>query len=181
VLAWAGPERFVTLTNAPADWQKLRQKVRKLCLRLRNDGYRVEWAWTVERGARTGMRHIHALQHGDYIPQRELQERWQAIVHIERVKGARGAAGYAMKEAARVTHYAVKGTKSNLREHLDLNGGRGYHMSRRYLRGCRTREVEQLLSPSDPNLHWITVPATTTIEEGRAMAAAACPGDFSPL
>lgn len=172
-MAWAGPERFATLTNAPADWQKLRQKVRKLCLRLRNDGYRVEWAWTVERGSKTGMRHIHALQHGDFIPQAELQERWGAIVHIERVRGTAGAANYAMKEASRVTHYAVKGTTSDLAAHLALNGGRGYHISRRYLRGQRTRDVERLLSDVDPTLHWIAIPAVTSASDGRALAAAA--------
>lgn len=141
VLAWARPERFVTLSQAPLTWQPLRQKVRKLTMAVRAAGYRTEWAWTVERGSKTGMIHVHALQHGDYIPQKELQRLWGRIVHIKAIKGAQGAAGYAMKEASRVAGYAMKGTHEALLGHLDLNGGRGCHMSRRYLRGERTRDV----------------------------------------
>src|SRR5688572_21434110 len=141
VLAWAGPERLVTLTQAPTDWQRLRQRVRRLCMNLRRDGYRVEWAWTVERGSKTGMIHVHALQHGVYIPQKVLQAAWGPRVDIRRINGASAVAGYALKEAKRVAGYATKGARSNLAEHLALNGGRGYHMSRGYLRGKSTREV----------------------------------------
>lgn len=171
MLAWAEPQRFVTLTQAPAEWQALRQRVRKLCLRARNDGYRVEWAWTVEKGSQTGMIHVHALQHGDYIPQRRLQDLWGRRVDIRAIKTATGAALYSLKEAQRVAGYATKGARSNLVEHLALNGGRGYHISRGYLRGKSTREVERIVRPVDPNLTWMTVPCTLSLEEGRAMAA----------
>lgn len=173
VLAWAQPERFVTLTLAPTEWQPLRQKVRRTCLAVRKAGYRVEWAWTVERGSKTGMVHVHALQHGQFIPQLELQKLWGAIVDIRRVRAPKGAALYTMKEAQRVAGYATKGARSDLPDHLALNGGRGYHMSRRYLRGKSTREVERILSPVDDSLHWITVPAGTTEAEARAIASGA--------
>lgn len=159
------------MTQAPDDWQALRRKVRKLALRLREAGYRCEWAWTVEQGSKTGMRHIHALQHGDYIPQRELQDAWGRIVHIEAIRGAAGAATYAMKEASRVAGYGLKGTREHLAEHLSLNGGRAYHMSRRYLRGARTREVERIVDGVDQRLTWIVVPAATPRHEAEAIAA----------
>jgi hypothetical protein len=171
VLAWANPTRFVTLTCAPDDWQALRAKVRKLTMRLRAEGYRVEWAWTVERGSKTGMKHVHALQHGDFIPQRTLQSMWGPITHIERVRGSEGAATYAMKEASRVAGYTMKGSRSNLHEHLALNGGRAYHMSRGYLRGHRTRDVERIVDGVDVRLTWITIPAETPIDAGQAIAA----------
>lgn len=165
VIAWAKPTRFATFTNAPTEWQPLRQKVRRLTMNVRRAGYRVEWAWTVERGDNTGMIHVHALQHGEFIPQAELQAMWGAIVDIRRVRGRVGAANYAMKEAAMVAGYAMKNGVAALDEHLDLNGGRGMHMSRGYLRGLRTREVEKLLWPTDPALDWILVPMGASLPQ----------------
>lgn len=160
IVEWAKPERFLTLTQAPADWQRLRQKVRKLRLRIAADGYRVEWAWVVERGSRTGMVHVHALEHGSYIPQRYLQERWGAIVHVRRVDDAGAAARYTTKHAAaRVVSYTMKGTRAALAEHLDLNGGRGIHMSRGFLHGLRSDDVWRILHPPSA-LEWVQVPAT---------------------
>lgn len=158
VMAWAEPERFVTLTLAPDEWQALRQKVRKLKLTLGKAGYPTEWAWTVEQGKRTGMRHVHCLQHGRYIPQRTLADAWGARVDIRRIGQASGAGVYAMKEALRVAGYAMKGGHDAMLAHLERNGGRGCHLSRGYLRGKTTAEVEALLRPTDPDLSWVLVP-----------------------
>lgn len=166
MLAWASPERFVTLTQAPDEWQPLRQKVRKLALALRAEGYAVEWAWTVEAGAKTGMRHVHLLQHGDYIPQRTLARMWGRRVDVRKIGEASGAAGYAMKEASRVAGYAMKNGRTDLARHLALNGGRGCHLSRRYLRGYRVRDVEALISPALDVYSWVLVPA---VEVGPAL------------
>lgn len=158
LMAWAKPERFVTLTQAPGEWQACRAKVRKLALKLRTDGYSVEWAWVVERGSKTGMVHVHALQHGDFIPQRRLQAAWGSIVHLERVHDVDGAVRYTTKHAARrVASYTMKGTASELSAHLALNGGRGVHMSRRYLRGETSRSAWALLHPPGA-LKWCQVP-----------------------
>lgn len=158
VVEWAQPERFITLTQAPAEWAALRAKMRKLSWRLRQEGYDVEWAWCVERGGRTGMKHVHALQHGGFIPQRLLQDRWGSIVHISAVRHGSAPAKYALKGAA--SKYALKGaqTATGLSVHLDLNGGRGVHLSRSYLHGKTTAEVEALLNPTDPDLTWVLVP-----------------------
>lgn len=174
MLAWAKPQRFVTLTNAPDDWQALRLKVRRLAMNLRGDGYSCEWAWTVEQGSKTGMRHVHLLQHGAFVPQRELQERWGAIAHITAIRGAKRATNYAMKEAQRVAAYALKESRDAFDAHLDRNGGRPCHLSRGYLHGKRTREVEQLLSPGG-DLTWFLVQAWESDDEVRARAAALAP------
>lgn len=157
VIAWAEPERFVTLTNAPAGWQSLRKKVRALRHSLAQDGYPSEWAWTVELGKKTGMKHVHLLQHGEYVPQRKLQREWGAIVHIMRVTEAKGGAAYAMKEAMKLAGYVTKGTHEDLLNHLALNGGRGVHLSRRYLHGERSDDVWRKLHPPDDSHEWALV------------------------
>lgn len=145
VMAWAKPERFVTLTNAPENWQQLRQKVRDLVRSLRADGYKFEMGWTVEAGSKSGMVHVHGLQHGSYVPQAHLQQRWGAIADIRAVRGRKGAARYAMKEALAVSGYTMKEAGGNFDEHLERNGGRGCHMTRGYLRGETADSVlEQL-------------------------------------
>lgn len=159
IVAWAEPARFITLTQAPSSWQPLRQKMRKLTLKLRSAGRTVEWAWTVERGSKTGMIHVHALQHGDYLPQRELQQLWGRRVDIRRISDVDGAARYTTKHAARrVVGYTMKGVGAELEAHLDLNGGRGVHLSRGYLHGLRSAEVWALLHPPSP-LNWVQVPS----------------------
>lgn len=158
IIAWAEPQRFVTLTQAPADWQAVRMKVRRLRHRVATDGYSTEWAWTVEKGSKTGMVHVHALQHGDFLPQSYLQDRWGRIVHVRKVDGHQAAAGYAMKEALTVAGYVLKEARgAQLRSHLDLNGGRGCHLSRRYLHGKRSDEVWRILHPPDEH-DWVLVP-----------------------
>ncbi len=140
VMTHAKPERFVTLTRAPEDWQALRMKLRNFRRTLIEDGYEWEMAWTVEL-TKKGVPHVHGLQHGSYVPKREVLDRhWGSITDIKQIEGTQGAAGYAMKEAQQVSGYAMKGTR-NLQAHLDRNGGRGMHMTRRYLRGQTTGEV----------------------------------------
>lgn len=159
IVAWAQPARFVTLTQAPDTWQPLRAKVRKLALKLRAAGYRVEWAWTVERGSKSGMIHVHALQHGSYLPQRELQEYWGRRVDIRKVSDVDGAARYTTKHAARrMVSYTLKEAGADLGAHLDLNGGRGVHLSRNYLHGKRSDDVWCLLHPPSA-LQWVQVPS----------------------
>lgn len=173
IVAWAQPERFITLTQAPATWQACRQRVRKVALNLRRKGYAVEWAWTVEKGKRSGMIHVHALQHGDYLPQRMLQDAWGHRVDIRRVHDTDGAAAYTTKHAGRrLASYTMKGTGAQLTEHLDLNGGRGVHLSRGYLHGRTSAEVWSLLHPPGA-LKWVQVPVWTTDADAVALASSA--------
>ncbi|HEY9290576.1 MAG TPA: hypothetical protein VIP98_04775 [Microlunatus sp.] len=145
IAAWAirhaDRGRFVTLTLAPEDWQQRRQKVRDLRRLLRGRGYDWETAWTTEAGKETGMLHVHALQHGSYVPQSHLQEVWRARVDIRKVETG-GVAQYVTKDALKVAGYVVKGATAEhdgLADHLALNGGRAMHSSRGFLHGLDKR------------------------------------------
>lgn len=133
--------RFVTLTQAPEQWQPRRKKVRVLAEKLRKAGYKWETAWTTEAGKETGMIHIHPLQHGSYVPQRYLQEVWGARVDIRKVQTG-GVAQYVTKDALKVAGYVVKEATAkhcSLADHLALNGGRAMHWSRGFLHGLDKR------------------------------------------
>lgn len=132
--ALARPERFVTLTALPAKYQDARRAEQRLLKALRRRGFKVEWLMAHEL-TKSGLRHGHALQKGDPIPQRLLstlaeQSGMGRVVWIERVRDD-GAVMYGLKEALRVVDYATKGT-AELEEHLDLNGGRLYRATRGY-------------------------------------------------
>ncbi len=183
ILAWARPERFITLTQAPEDWAALRKKVRVLKHELVADGRRFEMGWTVERGKETGMVHVHALQHGDYVPQAELQNRWGRIVDIRAIEGVRKATAYAMKEAVQVSGYAMKGA-GDLEAHLDRNGGRGCHLSRGYLRGETQASVLELLQRERSEgevLTWVLIRPGATLERlpGGLLRAAEIPPEMA--
>lgn len=117
------------------------------------------------------MVHLHLLQHGDYVRQATLQDAWGAIVHIRRIDDADRAARYTTKNAARrVVAYTMKGTASQLDEHLDLNGGRGVHWSRGYLRGETYRSAWAILHPPGA-LKWCQVPVWTSDADAVALAS----------
>lgn len=154
------PERFCVLTLAPATWPALRQKMKDLRRYARERGIEWEQAWTVETGAKTGMRHVNVLQKGDFFSQAELQELWGAIVHISALHDVQKASQYALKEARTVTGYALKEAGKGLQEHLSLNGWRLVHLSRAYLGGSTQAEVRAgMLAQTKEELdQWERVP-----------------------
>lgn len=158
--------RLVTLTKLPTveegddagqlDWQATRWQVRDLGRRLRQD-YRCEWAWAVEPNPKGTGYHLHAIQHGDYLPQRELETLWGGRrVDIRAVKCS--AAQYVSKEAARVTGYVSKGARSAVKAHQDVNGGRIYHSSRGYHMGLTRQQVRQEMAKGVEG-QWVLVTA----------------------
>lgn len=160
--------RFLTLTNAPCSWQPRRQKVRDL-RRWARDELGAEWeiGWSTEVGSRTGMVHVHGIEHGaQKIPQAALQDRWGAIVDIRAVRTP-GAGVYTVKDALRVAGYTVKGATGDhdgLMAHLDLNGGRAAHWSRGFLHGLVKRDAlaQARAELADGEvLTWRLVPAWT--------------------
>lgn len=139
--------RFLTLTNAPAGWQERRCQIRDLARRIRSDGLRCEWVWTTERGGKTGMVHVHAIQWGDYLPQGQLQDLWGGRrVDIRSAQPRHGE--YISKAASAVANYVGKGAAADLDAALDLNGGRLHHWSRGFfgmpIREYRKSVAEQL-------------------------------------
>jgi hypothetical protein len=131
------PERFVTMTLAGDEWQTCRAHMVDFVRQLRRLHYDWQAFWAVEENPLHTGHHVHALQHGGYVPQAVLQDCWGAIVHIEaisaHVEDRGGAARYVIKGTTSA-NYVVKGTTSDLGAHLALNGGRTAHWSRRYMR-----------------------------------------------
>jgi hypothetical protein len=160
----APPERYWVLSQAPEDWDKLRQKMRDFRRLMRARGYAWEHAWTVEVGEKTGMIHVNALQKGDFVPQAIGQDSWGSIVHVQAIKRSpSNVAGYALKEAARVAGYSLKegGTAEKLQGHLERNGGRLVHLSRQYLGGLTQEQVQRTLvdrqREQEPQT-WVLIP-----------------------
>lgn len=124
--------RFVTLTLAPDDWQDLRRKMRDLAQYLRRRGIEVNWLWVVEEGSKTGMRHVHAVQWGDFIPWRDLLGWWGARVQIE---ASSAAVGYLGKNIIRYLGKGLDGDREAIESHMNLNGGRAAHWTRGFFAG----------------------------------------------
>ena len=132
--AQAMPERFLTLTLLPADFQAARKAEARFLRLIRRDGYVLHWAIAHEL-TKSGLRHAHALCKGDRIPQavvsrRAAQAGMGRVADIRRIRGD-GATNYALKEALRTVRYATKGYEQ-LDDHLSLNGGRLYRVTRGY-------------------------------------------------
>lgn len=140
--------RFITLTNAPEGWDKRRGQVRDLARRLRAAGFDTEWVWVTERGSKTGMVHVHAIQWGSYIPQAGLQDMWGGRrVDIRSAQPRHGE--YISKSAARVSSYVGKGAEMDLEAALGLNGGRLHHWSRGFF-GMPIREFRKSIADTIP-------------------------------
>lgn len=124
-------QRFLTLTQAPDEWQARRQRMRDYKRQLAAKGLACEWAWTTEKGGENGMVHIHAVQWGDYLPWRTLLDVWGHRVNIKEVKTEpQLVAGYISKGAGAVAGYLTKEAQADYLGWLDLNGGRPWHTSR---------------------------------------------------
>lgn len=140
--------RFLTLTNAPEEWQRRREQVKDLARRIRGAGYRCEWVWATEAGKITGMIHTHMIQVGDYIPQARLEDLWGGRrVDIRSAKPRHGE--YISKSARSVANYQAKGAESDLDVALTLNGGRLHHWSRGWW-GMPIREYRRSVANSVP-------------------------------
>lgn len=149
--------RLITFTQCPDNWQQLRGQIRDVRARIRSSGRKCEWIWTVERGSKTGAKHVHAIQHGDFIPQAELQTLWGGrIVDVRQVKAS---GEYISKSAARVAGYIGKGATADgaggLSRHIGLNGGRLHHWSREFWGGLSIREAVRASRSQDSDEDWI--------------------------
>jgi hypothetical protein len=124
--------RFITLTLAPEGWQPTRQAVFHWLERLRRAGYRMQVLWVVEEGSEHGMKHIHAVQWGDFIPKEVLSASWP--FGSTQIEAARAATDYLAKGVMR---YVAKGIddQATIEAHMNLNGGRAAHWSTRFFGG----------------------------------------------
>lgn len=84
---------MITLTNIPLDKTEAYFGFKQLVRDIRAEGMDFEYARFLEVGDKTGMRHFHLAQRGDFIPVRLLSKRASAnglgrIVHAEQCRGA---------------------------------------------------------------------------------------------
>lgn len=133
--------RYITLTLAPDDWDELRQRMKDLARFLRARDIRVKWLWVVEKGSLTGMKHVHAVQWGDFIPWQDLLGWWGARVEIK--AGQKAALGYLSKNVVRYLGKGLDGDGESIERHMNLNGGRAAHWSRGFYNGMGRDEFAQ--------------------------------------
>jgi hypothetical protein len=126
--------RFLTLTLAPEGWQETRLAVRMWLEHLRRKGYAMHVLWVVERGSQTGMKHVHVVQRGDFIPKAVLEASWPH--GSTQIAAARGAASdYLAKGVITYLGKGVDGDGDQIEAHMNLNGGRAAHWSRGFFMG----------------------------------------------
>lgn len=125
--------RFITLTQAPEGWEPTRQAVRTWLQHLRRDGYDMHVLWVVEKGEQSGMKHVHAVQWGDFVPKAVLDESWPH--GFNEIEGARAATDYLAKGVLRYVAKGLDGDGESIEAHMNLNGGRAAHWSRQFFAG----------------------------------------------
>jgi hypothetical protein len=132
--------RFITLTLAPAGWDETRHAMKMWLKNLRRHGIEMHALWVVEVGA-GGMKHVHVIQWGDFIPKAVLSESWpHGFTQIEH---ARAATDYLAKGVLRYVAKDLDGDAVELVAHMNLNGGRAAHWSRRFFDGMGRNAYRQ--------------------------------------
>lgn len=126
--------RFITLTLAPEGWAETRQAVKSWLLHLRRLGYEMHVLWVVEKGSDTGMKHVHVVQSGSFIPKAVLSASWP--YGSTQIAAARTAATeYLSKGVIKYLGKGVDGDGDQIEAHMNLNGGRAAHWSRGFFLG----------------------------------------------
>lgn len=143
--------RFITLTRAPEGWEATRQAVRTWLQHLRRAGYTMHVLWVVEKGSETGMKHIHAIQWGDFIPKAELSSSWP--YGSTQIEAARAASDYLAKGVLRYVAKGIDGDRQAIEDHMNLNGGRAAHWSREFFAG-ESREAFRERNPL-PGIYFV--------------------------
>lgn len=132
--ARGGWVRFITLTQAPEGWQETREAMHTWLQHLRRKGYEMHVLWVVETGSETGMKHVHVIQRGDFIPKAELSESWPyGSTQIAAARSA--AADYLAKGVIKYVAKNLDGDGAEIEAHMNLNGGRAAHWSREFFLG----------------------------------------------
>lgn len=146
-ISYATPERFIRYSLVGDDWQTIRKRYKVLSDRIRSRGYTSESCYFVEPYESGAGNHIHAFQHGDYIPQHELVElatsvgfapntdirRWQTYGSRSTRYTMKNATGYGMKTLRAATEAAET--------YLALNGQRLHHHTRGFFRHPDGRHI----------------------------------------
>lgn len=133
--------RFITLTLAPSGWEATRQAMNVWLKFLRREGYTMHVLWVVERGSERGMKHVHVIQWGSYIPKEVLSASW--AYGSTQIQGAREAVGYLSKGVIRYVAKQLDESEAELVAHMNLNGGRAAHWSREFFGGLSRKAYKE--------------------------------------
>jgi hypothetical protein len=167
------PERFLRLSRLPEDPSECLRWMRNLRHRL-NKEFRTEWLYVVEGNPKGTGNHGHVLQHGEFIPQADLQDMAGGrIPYIEKIRGG-SASSYAMKGFG-AGGYALKGfdgESDKYFEHLSLNNGRPVHYSRGFFRSesgekmSATNARKNFLRSlaGEEERRWVRIPKALAVE-----------------
>ncbi len=126
--------RFITLTRAPEGWQATRKAMQDWLQNLRRQGYVMDVLWVVEKGDKTGMKHVHVIQRGDFIPKAVLDLSWPHG-HTQIAAARKAAADYLSKGVIKYVAKELDGDGESIESHMNLNGGRAAHWSREFFLG----------------------------------------------
>lgn len=125
--------RFLTLTQAPEGWQATREAMRHFVRFHTRRDRAMNLLWVVEKGDQTGMKHVHGIQWGSYLPKAEVSESWP--YGFTQIEGARAATNYLSKGVVRYVAKGLDGDGESIEDHMNLNGGRAAHWSREFFGG----------------------------------------------
>lgn len=146
--AAADPERFVTLSRAGNTSTEALRRLRTLSQAIRRTGKGWEYLAAVERH-RNGFWHLHLLQRGSYIPQRELSRRaasagMGSVVFVQKIEGGQErVAAYLVKYLAKEMKDLPKGTRRYAASRGFWPGGKAAVELRAFGRDPRRGEGER--------------------------------------
>lgn len=134
-IAYAAPEREVTLTLVGDSWGQVRDRMKNLRHRLLKEIPSFEWVWHVEQNPKTTGHHVHAWQRGSFVPQKLLSSTARglgmgSVVHVSKLRSVGAASRYGLKGLT----YGLKGVlaENEGASYLDVNGKRLTHQSRSF-------------------------------------------------
>lgn len=143
-IAYSRPQRAILLTQVGDDFPTIRGRMFRLAGEIRQEIRRpFEWVWHVEPNPAGTGHHVHAWQHGGFVPQGALSDLADgvgmgSVAFINRVRSRSAASHYGLKGLG----YGLKQVEQGSADvYLTLNGRRLTHQSRGYYRDTAGRKM----------------------------------------
>ncbi len=132
------PERFLLFTLAGEDFPDVSGRMKAITKALRSNGRTWEQAAVIHENPRRTGHHVHAVQHGSFVPLGELIEVASALgmgrVTIRRIRMLRKVCFYMLRPPIEAAALQPEEATSVLRHHLFANGGRLLRSTRSFYR-----------------------------------------------
>lgn len=110
--------RFLTLTSSPSSTREISKSFATFVKRARRKFGKFEYV-KIQEFTKSGLKHLHTIYRGEYMPQAWISEQWTQIhsapiVYIERVKTwSKGLGSYVAKYIAKAEDHAHMSTSWN--------------------------------------------------------------------